>query len=210
MAMAASLPIVLQTALSFLDTFLLSHQVRYGRSGARHRGMRSDRRNNLMAVITVLIRGCALQHGGIICLITKGWVRPLTLAEIACLAGISVRTVSRCIQDLLDLGLICTKQIKRKNPQTGQFEVSYGIRYFTKKFWKVLGLNREYDKSCQWAKANGHRRLILPFKGVSLKVKETFSKAGDLVKSALGNLSEGALRAQYWCDKIRKKINSKG
>lgn len=206
---AATLPIVLQTALSFLATYLASHAVAYGRSGNRQRGMRSDRRNNILAVATAMIRGCCLQHDGVICQFFGNFVRPMSIAEFATLAQICPKTVSRCIGDMKDLGLIECIQIKRKNPKTGQFEVSIGIRRFTKKFWKALGLWDFFQKSCTWAKEHGKRKLVMPFKGVSLKVKNTCTAAKDTVKSVLAGISEEAQRVKYNCDKIREMLRNK-
>lgn len=204
---AISLPIVLQNALALLVPFLTSHAVKYGRSGERHRAMRSDRANNILTVVTAMLRGCSLQHGGVICHFSGLWVRPLTIAEIATLAQICPKTVSRCIADLVDLGLIECTQIKRKNPRTGLFEVSIGIRKFTEKFWKAIELWDLFVKSCQWAKEHGRRRLIMPFKVVSLKINNTVKHASTLVGDVLNNLSEGAIRTKFWCNKILKNIN---
>lgn len=192
-----ALPIVLQTALSLLSAYLASHAVVFGRSGARHRGMRSDRRNNILGVAVALLRGCSLQYKGLSCHYSGIWVRPLTISEIATLAKICPKTVSRCLADLVDLGLIECYQIKRKNPKTGQLEVSMGIRRFTEKFWKAIGLWDFYQKSCRWAEKNGKRRIDIPFKKISLKVKESFSSAGSLVKNVLGNLLNYSSDNQY-------------
>lgn len=85
-------------------------------------------------------------------------------------------------------------------------EVSIGIRQFTEKFWKALGLWDFYKKSRQWAKEHGRRKLIMPFKTVSVKVKTTMVQTGEIIGNVLSNLTEGAIRAQYWCNKIRNKI----
>lgn len=192
-----ALPIVLQTALNLLAAYLASHAVVFGRSGARHRGMRSDRRNNILGVAVALLRGCSLQYKGLSCHYSGLWVRPLTLSEIATLAKICRKTVSRCLADLVDLGLIECYQIKRKNPKTGQLEVSVGIRRFTEKFWKAIGLWDFYKRSCAWAEKNGKRKIVIPFKRISLKVKETYESAENLVKSVLGNLLKYSSNNQY-------------
>lgn len=187
---ACSLPIVLQSCLNVLAFYLSSPDVRFGRSGKRLRGMRSDRRNNILAVAAVLIRSCCLQHGGVFCRIEKGWARLISIPEMAARAGIVTRTVSRCLADLVDLGLIECKQIKRKNPITGQLEVSVGIRRFTNKFWKMVNLAKLFDDSIKWAKENGKRRLIVPFKKISLKLKKTYQGVDQLVKSFMKDLTK--------------------
>ena len=199
---ATNFPIVLQNGLSLLDGYLDTHAVKYGRSGERHRGMRCDRKNHILGVASVMLRGSSLQYDGLICHFSGKWIRPMCVAEIANIAKICRKTVSRCIADMVDLGLIETTQIKRKNPKTGQVEVSIGIRRFTKKFWKALGLWEFFKQGCQWAKKHGRRQLVIPFKSVSLKVKKTFEKAGDLVQSVLSELSEGQIRAVNNCNRI--------
>ena len=192
-----ALPLVLRLALDLFSSYLASHAVVFGRSGARHRAMRSDRRNNILGVATVLLRGCSLQYKGLSCHYSGLWVRPLTISEIATLAKICRKTVSRCLADLVDLGLIECYQIKRKNPKTGHLEVSIGIRRFTEKFWKAIGLWDFYQKSCRWAEKNGKRQVIIPFKKISLKVKETYASTGNLVKNILGNLLNSKSDSQY-------------
>lgn len=208
---ASPLPIVLQSGLALLSGYLDTHAVKYGRSGERHRGMRCDRKNNILNVSSVMLRGCCLQHDGLICHFSGMWVRPMCIAEIATMAKICKKTVSRCIADMVDLDLIETTQIKRKNPKTGEVEVSIGIRRFTKKFWKALGLWDLFKQGCQWAKEHGRRRLVMPFKSVSLKVKSSFNKAGKVVQAVLGELSEEQKRVKYNCnlilDMLRKKHN---
>lgn len=201
-----SLPLIIQNSIIFVSAYLLSPAVIFGRSGNRKRGMRSDRRKNLEAVLCVLLRSCCLQHKGVFCHFTRFWVRPISIPEIAKYLGICTRTVSRCLADLVDLGLIECKQIKRKNPITMQFEVSIGLRRFTDKFWKAIGQLEKYRQATKWAVENGKRRFTCPFKVVSLKTKKIFYQAKEVVEDTVNNLSEGAKRAQFWCDKIRKDI----
>ena len=205
----SSLPLVIQDSLNFISSYLLSAAVVFGRSGDRKRGMRSDRRANIEAVLGVLLRSCCLQHKGVFCHFSRFWVRPLSIPEIAKYLGICTKTVARCLADLVDLGLIECRQIKRKNPLTGQFEVSIGIRRFTDDFWKAIGQLEKYRQAEKWALEHGRRKFLCPFKAISLKVKDTFKQAGELVGDVLGSLSEGAMRAQFWCDKIRKNLKQK-
>lgn len=201
-----SLPLVIQNSIRFVTTYLLSPAVIFGRSGDRKRGMRSDRRENIEAVLCVLLRACSFQHKGIFCHFTRFWVRPLSIPEIAKYLDICTRTVARCLADLVDLGLIECQQIKRKNPLTGQFEVSIGIRRFTDKFWEAIGQLEKYRQAEKWALENGKRKFFCPFKAISLKMKNTVKQAGEIVGDVLKNMSEGAIRAQYWCNKIRENI----
>ena len=205
----SSLPLVLQDSLKFISSYLLSAAVVFGRSGDRKRGMRSDRRANIEAVLGVLLRSCCLQHKGVFCHFSRFWVRPLSIPEMAKYLEICTKTVARCLADLADLGLIECHQIKRKNPLTGQFEVSIGIRRFTNKFWEAIGQLEKYRQAEKWALEHGRRKFICPFKAISLKIKETFQQAGEMVGDVLKTLSEGAMRAQFWCDKIRKDLKQK-
>lgn len=203
-------PLPIAQALSQLGAYLASHSVRYGRSGPRHRAMRCDRRKNILAVASAMLRGCSLQHDGLVCLITAQWSRPLCLAEIASLTGKCTKTVSRSISDMVDLGLITTEQIKRRNPITGLLEVSIGIRRFTPKFWQVLGLLDLYKKSVEWAKKHARRKLLMPFKVVPCKVKQAANSAASIVKTAMGNLAhEQAEKVKANCAKIRAMLARK-
>lgn len=205
----ASLPLVIQDSIRFISAYLLSPAVIFGRSGDRKRGMRSDRRENIEAVLCVLLRACSLQHGGIFCHFTRFWVRPISIPEIAKYLGICTRTVARCLADLVDLGLIECQQIKRKNPLTGQLEVSVGLRKFTDKFWEAIGQLEKYRQAQEWARKNGRRKFLLPFKCISTKIKDTAKRAGDIAKSVLGSLSEDAQRVKFHCDKIRAMIRQR-
>lgn len=205
----ASLPLVIQDSINFVSAYLLSKAVVFGRSGDRKRGMRSDRRQNIESVLCVLLRSCCLQHGGIFCHFTRFWVRPISIPEIASYLNICARTVARCLADLVDLGLIECQQIKRKNPTTGQLEVSVGLRKFTNKFWEAIGQLEKYRQAQEWALKNGRRKFLLPFKSISTKIKDTAKRAGDIAKSVLGSLSEDALRVKSHCDKIREMIRQR-
>ena len=204
------LPLPLQQAINHLSSFLSSHAIRYGRSGSRHRGMRSDRRQNILAIATAMLHGASLQHDGLICLITRFWARPMSIAEMAHMAGICAKTASRCLADMQDLGLIECTQIKRRNKETGLLEVSIGIRRFTKKFWQALGLWDLYQQSVKWAKERAQRKLVMPFKSVSCKAKQAAKKAGGVVKAALGKMVDpDANRVRMNCQKILDMLRNK-
>lgn len=205
----SSLPLVIQDSLNFISSYLLSTAVVFGRSGDRKRGMRSDRRANIEAVLGVLLRSCCLQHKGVFCHFSRFWVRPLSIPEMAKYLEICTKTVSRCLADLADLGLIECHQIKRKNPLTGQFEVSIGIRRFTDKFWEAIGQLEKYRQAEKWALENGRRKFRCPFKGISLKAKETIQQANKLIGNVLGNLSAEAMRVQQNCQSILTMLRKK-
>lgn len=206
----SSIPLPIKLALDNLASFLSSHAIRYGRSGERWRAMRSDRRNHILGVASAMLHGCSLQHDGLICLISRFWARPMSIAEMATLAGICPKTVNRCIRDMVDLGLVECAQIKRRNKQTGLLEVSIGIRRFTKKFWQALGLWDLYQESVKWAKEQARRKLLMPFKEVSCKAKQTAKKAGNVIKRALGRLADpDANKVRVNCQKILDMLRSR-
>lgn len=205
----ASLPFVIEQALKYFDSYLSSVSVAFGRSGDHVKAMRSDRRGNISKLVGGMLRGCCLQHGGVICHMTRFWARAMSLPELARLAGLTVITAARCMADLVDLGLVASTQIKRRSLKTGQLEVSIGLRCFTDKFWAVLGLLEKFKAAVEWAKKNARRQFLLPFKGISRKVKETVAKAGDLAKSVLKNLDVGALKIKANCAEIQKMIKQR-
>lgn len=201
---SAPLPFVIQESLNRFTAYLESPEVVDGRSGDRKRSMRSDRRGNIVKVVRVMLLGCCLQHGGLICRMARFWARPMSIPEIARLAGMTVITVARCMADLVDLGLLESGQIKRKSLKTGQLEVSVGLRNFTDKFWSAMGLLEKFKAGVEWAKKNGRRKLDLPFKGISQKVKETFAKAGDVIGAVFKNLDVKSLQVKANCAEIQK------
>lgn len=205
----ASLPLIIKDSLGFISAYLLSPAVMFGRSGISPRAMRSDRRGNLQKVLAVLIRGCCLQHDGIICHITRFWVRPLSISEIAKYVGICTRTVARCLADLVDLGLIECYQIKRKNPITGQFEVSIGIRKFTDKFWTAIGQLEKYREAEKWAKKNGKRKFLCPFKQIGESIKQAAQSANTLAKKAIKGLETDAMKIRKNCNAILTMLRQK-
>lgn len=198
----ASLPLIIKDSLGFISAYLLSPAVMFGRSGKSSRAMRSDRRSNLQAVLAVLIRGCCLQHDGIICHITRHWVRPLSIPEIAAYVGVCARTVARCMADLVDLGLIECSQIKRKNPITGQIEVSIGIRRFTDKFWEAIGQLEKYKEAEKWAKKNGKRKFLCPFKQIGATIKQAAQSVNSLAKKTIKGLESDAMKIHQNCQAI--------
>lgn len=201
---SASLPCVIQDSLDRFDSYLSSTAVAFGRSGDHQKAMRCDRRENICKLVAVMLRGCCLQHGGIICHLSRFWARPMTIQELARLAGLTVITAARCMADLVNLELVESSQIKRKSLKTGQLEVSIGLRCFTDKFWGALGLLEKVKAAMEWAKKNARRKFLLPFKGISQKVKQSFQKAGDLVGSVLKSLDVDALKAKANCAEIQK------
>lgn len=207
--MAASFPLVIETCLSLLPGFVKSPFVLFGRPGQNSRAMRSDRQSNFLSVLIVLVKSCSLQHEGLFCHIGDNWARPITVPEIASYCGISEKTVDRIFGDMNALGIVESKQIKRKNPKTGQLEVSIGLRRFTPKFWEQLGLTGFFKDSCEWAKKNAQRFLVMPFKGISAHLKKSATVVKDLAKPVLEALSDDSKRIKEQCSKILKMVRQR-
>lgn len=206
-----SLPILIAYALERISRVLHSRSILYGREGLNAKAMRSDRLVNLLAVVEVLIRNVFFQADGLICHVDKKWARPLCIAEIASwlVEKICYKTVSRCLDDLVKLGLIEKSQIKRKCVVSGNLQVSNSLIRFTPKFWKLLKLDKLFDDSVKWAKEHGTRKLIMPFKTIVQKVKNTCQSAKDLTTKVLKDLSnfdDGVTRVKFHCDRIRAML----
>lgn len=202
MPTATALPLLITTLLGLLPDFTASAKFLFGRPGGSGKKMKSDHAANLRAVLMVLARGCALQYDGLICHFEDGWVRPLTIPEIAVITGLNEKTIDRCLAELEAMGLLESRQIKRRNPTTGRLEVSGGLRKFTKKFWLAVGLWRLFQKGLDWAKRHGKRKFLLPFKGISVKARAVATKVGDLVKPFLAGLDPDAARIKFPSDKL--------
>lgn len=209
-----SLPFIIQDSLNRFEAYLSSASVIFGRSGDRQRGMRSDRLGNIVKLVGAMLHGCCIQHDGVVCHITRFWARPMTIAELARLAGMTAITAARCMADLVDLELVESRQVKRKNQETGQLEVSVGLRCFTPKFWEALGLLEKFKAAVEWAKKNARRKFILPFKGISLKAKEAAEHVGTVANKVLRDMkdaaeeaaSEATNTALEWIAKIRERL----
>lgn len=153
-----------------------------------------------------MLLSCSLQHDGAICKINDKWTKPKTIKELADQAGISFDQAKRCLAFLNKLELIISKQIKRKNKVNGQLEVSPGLRFFTEKFWRALGLWDLFKKSVEWAKKHCKRVFLMPFKGIIQKAKKNFVAAGEVVGSVLKVMAPEQERTKFWCNKIRQHI----
>lgn len=203
----AALPLLITKALENLSGLLQSRDVLYNCPGHEGIRIRKDKLANIKTGISVLIRSVCFQHEGLFCLIGQSWARPLTVVEFARLAQFSERTAARIIAYLVGNGWAESKQIKRKNPKTGLLEVSAGLRSFTPKFWKALGLYESFKAACKWAKQHAKRAFLLPFKAISLKTKNTATSVVNLVKPALESLE--CMRIKENCAKILLKIRQK-
>lgn len=185
----STLPLLLQKANEVLSSFV------DGLSHARPdcvRAMRPERKNSLVKLLSCMIRSCSLQHNGTLVAVNGPYARPKTIREYAAQTGLTVVNIKRCLADLRALDYLTGKQIKRKNPISGQLEVTPGLRQFTQRFWKDLGLLDLFSEQVAWAKKRARKKLFLPFRTVKAKLKDTAKAAGQVVKQVMGKLEKAA------------------
>lgn len=201
MTLKSALPLLIQRAIDNISDFVDSLE----RPGSI-RAMRPERNDSLKKLLTAMLLSCSLQHEGAICKINDKWTKPKTIKELADQAKISFDQAKRCLAFLMELKFITSKQIKRKNKVNGQLEVSPGLRFFTEKFWRALGLCDLFKKSVEWAKKHCKRMFLMPFKGIIQKAKKDFAAAGEVMESVLKVMTPEQERTKFWCDKIRRRI----
>lgn len=178
-------PLPIQSALHQLPKLIAS--LRYARPGCI-RAMRPERAASLEKLLAAMLQACQLQFDGAVCALHGQWARPKTLQELADAAGLTFRSAKRALADLRAIELIKSKQIKRQGA-SGMLEVSPAMRLFTRKFWELVGLWKEFQRYVEWAKQHAKHKFLLPWKKISTKAKSTFSKAGSLLNGLLGRKS---------------------
>lgn len=132
----SSLPLPIQTAIELLPNFVAALQYA---CPLCDRAMRPERQECLVKLLTAMLHSCSLQHDGAICAINGDWVRPKVIAELAKQAGISFAQAKRGMADLCKLEFVVSKKIKQKISTNGKYK-DVPHRFFTPKFWKVIGL----------------------------------------------------------------------
>lgn len=185
----SALPLLLQKAIDGLSSLLDS--LDYARPDCI-RAMRPERKKSLVKLLTYMLRSCSLQNGGTLIAVNGPYARPKTVKEYAVQSGLSVANVKRCLADLRALDYLSGKQIKRKNPVSGQLEVTPGLRQFTQKFWKDLGLWDLFREQVAWAKQHATKKLLLPFRAVKSKIQDIAKSAGQVVKQVMGSIKKAA------------------
>lgn len=215
-----SYPYLFQNAVSKLDQIFSSTSILFGRYISRQRSMRSDRIQNCIALLTVMVQHSLLQVGGMISHIDSQahTARPMPVSEMARLANITTKTAHRCIKDLEELKLlVCEKQRKQK-VEDGQIKVSVCIRRLSEKFWKMVGLLGAYRNAVNWAKRIPRYRVLLgAAKKIQLKIKQVVNKfapgkkvesVGETINKWLNkipkNKAQAAGRAMYLASKESK------
>lgn len=186
----SALPLLLQKAIDGLSSLLDS--LDYARPDSI-RAMRPERKKSLVKLLTYMLRSCSLQNGGTLIAVNGPYARPKTVKEYAAQSGLSMANVKRCLSDLRALDYLAGSQIKRKNPVNGQLEVTPGLRQFTEKFWRDLGLWDLFQEQVAWAKQHATKKLLLPFRAVKAKMQDTVKEAGQVVKQVMGKLKKAAL-----------------
>lgn len=185
----SALPLLLQKALESISALVES--LSYARPDCIL-AMRPERQESLIRLLSCMIRSCSLQHGGTLVAVNGPYARPKTVQEYAAQSGLSIPNVKRCLADLRDLDYLQGSQIKRKSPIDGQLEVTPGLRQFTEKFWKDLGLWDLFQEQVEWAKKHATKKLVLPFRAVKAKLQDTAKSAGQVVKQVMDKLKKAA------------------
>lgn len=151
---APSLPLALSLALGRLDRIVQHPDLLH--SGTRCRRMRPERLDAVRRVLTVLVRCLDLRHGVFVRLLDGGKRGvPLTVYEIAQLAGIGVRRCERVLAGLRDAGFLETRrQFVRKPDGKPGLLVAAALRSLTRKFWSALNLWGLFCSCTRYARQN--------------------------------------------------------
>lgn len=199
MASSSALPLPLQRAIDSLPSFISS--ISKARPGLI-RAMRSERKAAMLGILKAVLLSTSLQHDGAVCQVNDKWAKPKTVEELAEDAGVSYAAAKRCLSFLAQLGYLESRQIKRKNKVNGQLEVSPGLRFLARKFWLSVGLWELYKQSVAWAKKHCSRSFSIKFKSISLKSRELFSTAKEVLQPVLKSLDLENKKIKNECNKI--------
>lgn len=165
--MAVNFPKIIAEALSRLDNLVSSAFFRRGRSRG-YKAMKSDRAENIKALLVVLLKACCMEFQGGLCRVSGNLARPLTVPEMAEFSKKNQRTIERCLADLKDLGLIHSeKQFRRMFPSG--LKVAAVWRVLTQLFWEKLGLWSLFVESVKYAAGHARLKLKHPLKTVGKK-----------------------------------------
>lgn len=164
---APSLPLALSLAQDRLARVLEHPDLLH--SGTRCRRMRPERLDAVRRVLTVLVRCLDLRHGVFVRLLDGGKrAVPLTVYEIAELAGVGVRRSERVLASLRDAGFLETRrQFVRKPDGKPGLLVAAALRSLTRKFWASMGLWGVFCACARYARQN---RPEIPLKARIFRV----------------------------------------
>ena len=174
------LPLLLKLAAERLDDLFRLVDLTHGEG--RSRGMRSERRDALRAVVSALLGRINLQAGGLAVQLSADGreATPLTVEGLAAAAGIGARRTKRVLYNMRDAGLIeVTPQWRRLADGGRTLLVAACLRRLTRKFWAALGLWGLYVETVRYMQGR-------PLIRIKAAVYEVAASLGRRVLPLLG------------------------
>ena len=174
------LPLLLKLAAERLDDLFRLVDLTHGED--RSRGMRSERRDAIRAVVSALLGRINLQAGGLAVQLSADGREavPLTVGKLAAVAGIGVRRAKRVLYSMRDAGLIeVTPQWRRRADGGRTLLVAACLRRLTRKFWAALGLWGLYVETVRYMQGR-------PLIRIKAAVYEVAASLGRRVLPLLG------------------------
>ena len=162
------LPLLLKLAAERLDDLFRLVDLTHGED--RSRGMRSERRDAIRAVVSALLGRVNLQAGGLAVQLSADGreATPLTVEGLAAAAGVGARRTKRVLCNMRNAGLIeVTPQWRRRADGGRTLLVAACLRRLTRKFWAAMGLWGLFCSCTRYARQN---RPELPLKARIFRV----------------------------------------
>lgn len=155
-----ALPLLLQLAAERLDALFQLVDLTHGEG--RCRGMRSERREAILAVSSALLSRVNLQSDGLAVQMSADGkeAMPLTVGGLAAVAGIGVRRTKRVLYNMREAGLLEVNPQWRRRADGGRtLLVAASLRRLTRKFWAALGLWRLYVETVRYMQGRPRIRI---------------------------------------------------
>ena len=197
--MSLKLPPTIHYALERITTFVNQPYkfgyITYSRPG-KPRLMRSERRESLQNVLTVLVQQVDLVTGRIIRPLGRDKDCPVyadcSLNWLAEAAGVSHRTLCRVIVDLESVGWLKREsQTVTNGPEPGTLAVATVIRRLTSRFFAALGLTKALNRDREYLQANRNSKTMRTlFRIVCAGAKAALRKPTAPAKSIQVQLAE--------------------
>ena len=174
------LPLLLKLAAERLDDLFRLVDLTHGED--RSRGMRSERRDAIRAVVSALLGRINLQAGGLAVQLSADGreATPLTVEGLAAAAGVGARRTKRVLCNMRNAGLIeVTPQWRRRADGGRTLLVAACLRRLTRKFWAALGLWGLYVETVRYMQGR-------PLIRIKAAVYEVAASLGRRVLPLLG------------------------
>lgn len=174
------LPLLLKLAAERLDDLFQLVDLTHGED--RSRGMRSERRDAIRAVVSALLGRVNLQAGGLAVQLSADGreATPLTVEGLAAAAGVGARRTKRVLCNMRNAGLIeVTPQWRRRADGGRTLLVAACLRRLTRKFWAALGLWGLYVETVRYMQGR-------PLIRIKAAVYEVAASLGRRVLPLLG------------------------